>query len=79
MFFLKNVFLKKACFFKRYFSENCSAVQFFRKNGQNLLNENNCESSVIIRILFQPLRKCLYIYDLSSEQPSFGIALSGWL
>ena len=62
---------------ERYSSEDCSAVYFFHKNDQNLVNYNICES--IINSLFQPFHNGLYKYDMSSEQLPFEIALSGWL
>ena len=70
---IKDVFQKV----ERYSSQDCTTIQIFHKNDQNLLNENICES--IIQILFQPFHKGLYKYDLSSQQLPFEIALGGWL
>ena len=59
-----------------FLNEDCSAIQFFHKNDQNLLmNENICES--IINSLFQPFHNGCHKYDvISSEQLPFEIALS---
>ena len=70
---IKDVFQKG----EMYSSQDCTTIQIFHKNDQNLLNENICES--IIQILFQPFHKGLYKYDLSSQQLPFEIVLGGWL
>ena len=70
---IKDVFQKV----EMYSSQDCTTIQIFPKNDQNLLNENICES--IIQILFQPFHKGLYKYDLSSQQLPFEIVLGGWL